>query len=569
MNKVSQLMLCAMVLLGVCQSRVVANADEAKNSSVMTMMVVNEQTNVTDTASTTSEVVESTTDDVKGEAIVTSESSQVTTSKVGTVSTSTSTSSQKYDDETPKESRVSVSSSQMTSEVQEATAINDTSATKTGWYYDEAKSQWNYYDQQGNMLKASWLESPWSKKWFYFNQEGAMLANNWLESPWSEKWFYFNQNGIMLANNWLESPWSKKWFYFNQEGAMLANNWLKSPWSKKWFYFGQRGAMLSNTWLESPWSKKWFYFNQEGAMLTNNWLKSPWSKKWFYFGQDGAMLTNRWLQSPWNKKWFYLGSDGVMQTSTILWKNGSAYAFNSKGEETNLKELNSLVDSLGSNVTVAIQSEDSSQIYSYSNFSGKRLQTASTVKVAVLAKLLHQTGGNLTSYQRTLAEKMIRDSDNDATVTILNNYLGGEVEGLKSLYKDLKMTSTTPGSTFGRALTTPSDQLKLLAQIYLTDNSSYLNKKSQDYIKNLMGTVSSSQRWGISSGSKQYYLKNGWVTWNRNGSYTDSTWYVNSMGFIPNKGKGYTVAIFTYGNNYYDGVEKVEKVAQKIVHLLQ
>lgn len=199
-----------------------------------------------------------------------------------------------------------------------------------------------------------------------------------------------------------------------------------------------------------------------------------------------------------------------------------------------------------------MQSQVSGQVYSYSN-ANQRFITASTVKVALLAELLHKTGGNLSTYQRSLAEKMIRNSDN-AVATAIANQLGRNTAG-GDLYRALGMSSTTP--------TTPQDQLKLLAQIYLTDHSSYLNQQSQAYLRELMHTVSAGQRWGISAGSSNYYVKNGWLS-----LWSNAQWYVDSIGFLPNHGRGYTLAIYSEGNPLATGINKVEQVARLVQSLL-
>ncbi|WP_035191153.1 KxYKxGKxW signal peptide domain-containing protein [Ligilactobacillus equi] len=281
-----------------------------------------------------------------------------------------------------------------------------------------------------------------------------------------------------------------------------------------------------------------------------------------YFYRDGYRQTG-WQDIDGHRYYF----DPVTQTqakSTILWVDGVAYAFNGNGDVRSFSELNNLINSLGTDMTIAIQSQNSGQIYSYANFSGKKLVVASTVKVAVLAELLHNTGGNLTAYQRSLAEIMIRNSDNNATTTLLNNYLEGRSNAAANLYRDLGMNETIPGWSWGVTQTTPRDQLKLLYEIFMTDNSWYLNRQSQDYIRNLMHTISISQRWGISAGSSDYYLKNGWLTGN---GYSD--WYVNSIGFIPNDGKGYTIAIYSYNNPLNTGISKVEQVARKVAEMLK
>ncbi|MEE5988274.1 hypothetical protein L1O48_06035 [Ligilactobacillus equi] len=91
-----------------------------------------------------------------------------------------------------------------------------------------------------------------------------------------------------------------------------------------------------------------------------------------------------------------------------------------------------------------------------------------------------------------------------------------------------------------------------------------MNSKSQTYIQELMANVSQGQNWGISAGNDQYYLKNGWVT--REGQ---CNWYINIIGFIPNHGSGYTIAIYSYNNTMNGGIAKVEQISRLIADMLK
>lgn len=198
----------------------------------------------------------------------------------------------------------------------------------------------------------------------------------------------------------------------------------------------------------------------------------------------------------------------------------------------------------GRNVAIAIQSQVNGQVVSYTNAPGWQGQAASTIKVSVLAMLLHNTGGNLNGTQWNLVTRMIRNSDNDATRTIVNTYLGGNF-GLQAIFNALGMTNTHAAEHWGYVLTTPVDQLKLLNQIYLAPNSNYLNQRSRQIIADLMGSVNPSQAWGISAGSPRSYVKNGWNYRDRD----ENHWFINSIGFIPGSNNdGYTIAVYTYSS---------------------
>ena len=279
------------------------------------------------------------------------------------------------------------------------------------------------------------------------------------------------------------------------------------------------------------------------------------------FGADGRIISGlyNWMGST-----YYFDPVTYLKiTNQYRSFNGVTYYFNDQGIMVNdplVERWQSIINGYsGHNIAIAVQSQKDGTIHEYTNNPSHRFTMASTVKVAVLAQLLHNTNGNLTSYQQSLAEKMIRNSDNDATTTIVNNYLGG-VQAMQSLYSALGMTQTTPGSNnhWGLTTTTPTDQLKLLNEIFMAPQSSYLNNASRDYIKNLMGSVNSSQNWGISAGSSQFYVKNGWLALS-----PSWRWYVDSIGFIPQNGNGYTIAVYTDNNLPMSvGVNVIESLAR-------
>lgn len=235
--------------------------------------------------------------------------------------------------------------------------------------------------------------------------------------------------------------------------------------------------------------------------------------------------------------------------------NGSAVDYYSPMTFINIENVwRNVIARYGRPVSIAIQLP-SGEVRAYTNVPGHRFLTASTTKVAVLAQLLHVTDGNLDGTQQDLAQRMIRYSDNNATTTILDRYLGG-VRGCRPLFQALGMNSTTVDQHWGYTETTAPDQLRLLHEIFMTNNSFYLNQKSQNYIKWLMGSVSAGQNWGISAGSSQFYVKNGWNT-----KDNSPLWNVASIGYIP--AGGYTIAVYTDSNpNMQAGISLIEDLAR-------
>ncbi|WP_124032070.1 hypothetical protein [Limosilactobacillus vaginalis] len=98
-----------------------------------------------------------------------------------------------------------------------------------------------------------------------------------------------------------------------------------------------------------------------------------------------------------------------------------------------------------------------------------------------------------------------------------------------------------------------------MANLFLKFRSSYLNDNSRNYIKSLMSSVNPSQTWGISAGSNQYYIKNGWLALS-----SPWPWYVDSIGFIPGANNdGYTIAVYTDNNIPMSvGVNMIESLAR-------
>ena len=218
-----------------------------------------------------------------------------------------------------------------------------------------------------------------------------------------------------------------------------------------------------------------------------------------------------------------------------------------------------IINNFGAPVDIAIQMPATGQVISWTNAPNHQFITASSVKLSILSLLLHNTGGNLNGYQQDLAQRMIRYSDNNATSTITASYLGGNA-GVNNIFHALGMNSSYTGEHWGWTLTTASDQLKLLNEIFLKPHSDYLNDGSRNYIKYLMNTVSPAQNWGISAGSGNFYIKDGW-------NYIDNpyAWNVSSIGYIPDK---YTIAIYTEGRplaNARTVIEQLARVTRSIV----
>jgi beta-lactamase class A len=198
-------------------------------------------------------------------------------------------------------------------------------------------------------------------------------------------------------------------------------------------------------------------------------------------------------------------------------------------------------------------------------------RTASVAKVDILATLLWQSeraGRELTADQRDLAEAMITESDNDAASALWDTI--GDADGLAAANQAFGLTQTTPGEdgNWGSTVTTPADQVRLLAM--LTDDSGPLSAGSRGYELGLMSSVESDQRWGIpaaaGSAASAVYVKDGWLS-----ADTDNgLWRINSIGRIVEPGHDWLVAVLSDHHDDEDsGIALVQRAATLAVNGLR
>lgn len=215
---------------------------------------------------------------------------------------------------------------------------------------------------------------------------------------------------------------------------------------------------------------------------------------------------------------------------------------------------NKVVYTSSNNVNIAVYSPKTHQTYSTTNAPHHKFHTASTVKVSILAGLLIKQDGKLTSNQTDLAKAMIEQSDNDATTELFTDL--GSKAGLQKTFDKFGMNDSVASTQWGLTTTTATDQIKLLNNIFY--QSRLLSKSERNNIKNLMSNVEADQVWGISAGSSDYALKNGWL------SYGSDEWIVNSIGYIKNtNGTDYTIAVYTDKNSSMPtGQQTIEQLAR-------
>jgi beta-lactamase class A len=188
--------------------------------------------------------------------------------------------------------------------------------------------------------------------------------------------------------------------------------------------------------------------------------------------------------------------------------------------------------------------------------SGPPQAEASVVKLDVLETLLAQRGGGsagLAPGDRTLAEQMIEDSDNDAATSLW--YEVGGPDKIRAFNDAAGLSQTSPSSCvvcpgfawpgWGLTTTVPDDQIRLLRE--LVEPGPLLTAADRSYALSLMENVTSSQRWGVSGGvpaGVTVALKNGWLPLDS----ADTNWQINSVGWISGHGRDYLMAVLTTGN---------------------
>jgi beta-lactamase class A len=204
---------------------------------------------------------------------------------------------------------------------------------------------------------------------------------------------------------------------------------------------------------------------------------------------------------------------------------------------------------------------------------GQPQDEASVVKLDVLETLLAERGRigtGLSAGDRTLAEQMIEDSDNDAATSLWDEV--GGASGIRSFNTSAGLADTVPSSCvncpgfpwpgWGLTTTIPGDQLTLLRT--LVEPNSLLTNPERSYALSLMENVTPDQRWGVSGGvpaQATVALKDGWLPLNS----ANNNWQINSVGWISGSGRDYLIAVLTTGNPTEQyGIDTVDQLAAMV-----
>ena len=201
-------------------------------------------------------------------------------------------------------------------------------------------------------------------------------------------------------------------------------------------------------------------------------------------------------------------------------------------------------------LAVAVTDARSGRSWQYN--SPFRNECASIVKVLILATVCwraQQQRRGLTTWEKSTASNMIRYSDNNSA-TALWRTVGG-APAVQAMANRLGMYQTTTSTAWGLTRTSAWDQMLLMNEI--SWRGRLLTSAMRSYILGLMGSVTSSQRWGVGSyGIAQ--VKNGWLPYN-------GQWRVNSIGHVTGGGRNYTLAIIQRTPTMYIGTSVANRVA--------
>jgi hypothetical protein len=213
------------------------------------------------------------------------------------------------------------------------------------------------------------------------------------------------------------------------------------------------------------------------------------------------------------------------------------------------------------NLSVAVTDADGGASATYDSSGDTSYDTASIVKVDILATLLLQdqhAGTHPTAEQQSLATAMIERSDNDAALDLWHDI--GRGAGLAAANKTLGLHHTVggDGDLWGLTQTTASDQIALLRAVF--DSGSPLSSSSRAYVSGLMRSVIGGERWGVSAADSDgsgYALKNGWLQRSATG-----LWDINSIGEVTYDGHRLLVSVLSSGQHSEQGaIDQVERVA--------
>ena len=106
---------------------------------------------------------------------------------------------------------------------------------------------WQYYYEDGNIVKSSWIQDKGTSKWYFVDANGYKLLG----------WQYINGKWYMLdtATGEMKIGWYK-------EAVINKDNSKDNNKTENWYYLDDDGSMKMG-WLSI--GGVWYYFNKSGV----------------------------------------------------------------------------------------------------------------------------------------------------------------------------------------------------------------------------------------------------------------------------------------------------------------
>jgi beta-lactamase class A len=205
-------------------------------------------------------------------------------------------------------------------------------------------------------------------------------------------------------------------------------------------------------------------------------------------------------------------------------------------------------------VRIAFAADDTATGIRCTTRATDRFDSASVVKVAIVAALLDRRRAahhSLSRTERAWARAAITRSDNRAA----------SATGMRRFFAKAGMTQTVPGrgGVWGLTRVTARDQLTLLRRV---TRPALLASADRSYLQGLMASVVRGQRWGVPVGappSARVGNKNGWLHRSARG------WRVHSVGWVRLRTTTYDVVLLSDGNGSLSGgTARLDRVARAV-----
>ena len=209
-------------------------------------------------------------------------------------------------------------------------------------------------------------------------------------------------------------------------------------------------------------------------------------------------------------------------------------------------QLTSYLATRAGSISIALYNAVTGKTYLYRP--GVAQTTASIIKVDILATVLHKAQGEdepLSDETSDLATTMIENSNDNSAQELWTKVDGSVGVGDYDALIGATDTDLNRFGYWGLSTTTAADQVAVLKSVVFPNG--VLDPASRDYELHLMENVESDQRWGVSGGVPSgvtLAIKDGWDPLDNN-----STWQVNSIGWIDGQGRNYVLAVLTTGES--------------------